>query len=62
MERHGITISMDGKGRWADNIVMDRFWRTYKYDFFLLRECRTLEEAREQTAAWLDYYNTPAPA
>lgn len=46
MERHGITISMDGKGRWADNIVMERFWRTYKYDFFHLRECRTLEEAR----------------
>ena len=61
MERHGITISMDGKGRWADNIVMERFWRTYKYDFFHLCECRTLEEAREQTAAWLDYYNTQRP-
>lgn len=34
VEGRGITISVDGKGRWADNIVMERFWRTYKYDFF----------------------------
>ena len=53
----GIQISMDGKGRWADNIVMERFWRTYKHEFFLQRGSGSLEEAMEMTAEWLEYYN-----
>ena len=53
----GIQISMDGKGRWADNIIMERFWRTYKHEFFLHREPRSLAEANEMTAEWLEYYN-----
>ena len=52
---------MDGKGRWADNIIMGRFWRTYKHDFFLLRESRNLQEAQPVTAEWLNYYNTQRP-
>ena len=52
----GIQISMDGKGRWADNIVMERFWRTYKHEFFLQRDPRSLEGAMEMTAEWLGYY------
>ena len=52
----GIQISMDGKGRWADNIIMERFWRTYKHEFFLHREPRNLDEANEMTAKWLEYY------
>ena len=61
LSSYGITISMDGKGRWADNIIMERFWRTYKHDFFLLRECRSLQEAQQVTAEWLNYYNTQRP-
>ncbi len=61
LSSYGITISMDGKGRWADNIIMERFWRTYKHDFFLLRECRSLQEAHQVTAEWLNYYNTQRP-
>ena len=57
----GIRISMDGKGRWADNIIMERFWRTYKHEFFLHREPKTLEEAMEMTARWLEYYNRERP-
>ena len=57
----GIQISMDGKGRWADNIVMERFWRTYKHEFFLQRAPRSLEEAMEMTAEWLGYYNKERP-
>ena len=52
---------MDGKGRWADNIIMERFWRTYKHDFFLNREPRNLEEAIIMTAEWLEYYNKERP-
>ena len=61
MKENGIAVSQDGKGRWADNIVMDRFWRTYKHEFFLLREPDGLEEARSATAVWMDYYNTERP-
>ena len=43
----GIQISMDGKGRWADNIIMEGFWRTYKHEFFLHREPKTLQEAED---------------
>lgn len=43
LEARGITISMDGKGRWADNIGVERFWRTYKHDCFLLNEVNSLE-------------------
>ena len=57
----GIQISMDGKGRWADNIIMERFWRTYKHEFFLHREPRNLEEAMVMTAEWLEYYNKERP-
>ena len=57
----GVQISMDGKGRWADNIIMERFWRTYKYEFFLHREPRNLDEANEMTAEWLEYYNRERP-
>ena len=56
-----IQISMDGKGQWADNIVMERFWRTYKHEFFLPRDPRSLEEAMEMTAEWLEYYNKEWP-
>ena len=52
---------MDGKGRWADNIAVERFWRTYKHDCFLLKEVNTLEEARRLTAHWLTYYNRERP-
>ena len=57
----GIQMSMDGKGRWADNIIMERFWRSYKHEFFLHREPRNLEEAIIMTAEWLKYYNKERP-
>ena len=57
----GMQISMDGKARWADNIIMERFWRTYKHEFFLHRDPRTLDEANEMTAKWLEYYNWERP-
>ena len=61
MQSEGIQISMDGKGRWADNIIMERFWRTYKHEFFLHREPRNLEEAIVMTSQWLEYYNKEGP-
>ena len=56
----GIKISMDGKGRWADNIIMERFWRTYKHEFFLHQEPKSLD-AIEMTSEWMEYYNRERP-
>lgn len=61
LENRGITISMDGKGRWADNIGVERFWRTYKHDCFLINEVNSFEEARQLTERWLTYYNRERP-
>ncbi len=61
MREEGILISQDGKGRWADNIVMERFWRTYKHEFFLLQDIPDLPTAKERTARWLNYYNAVRP-
>ena len=61
LEERGITISMDGKGRWADNIAIERLWRTFKHDCFLLNEVTSLEEAYRLTARWFTYYNRERP-
>lgn len=61
LEERGITISMDGKGRWANNIAVERFWCTYKHDCFLLNEVDSLEAVRRLTARWLTYYNRERP-
>ena len=61
LEERGITISMDGKGRWADNIAIERLWRTFKHDCFLLNEVTSFEEAYRLTARWFTYYNRERP-
>ena len=45
----------------SDNIGVERFWRTYKHDCFLLNEVNSLEEAQRLTASWLTYYNQERP-
>ena len=56
-EKRGIKISMDSKGGWADNIPMERFWRTIKYDCYFINEFRTIGELIGMTAWWITYYN-----
>lgn len=57
----GIRISMDGKGRWMDNVFIERLWRSLKYECVYLREFETGEDARSEIGNWLDYYNTDRP-
>lgn len=52
-----IQVSMDGKGRWADNIMIERFWRTLKYEEVYLKTYDTLPQAREEIAAYIYWYN-----
>jgi putative transposase len=57
----GVRISMDGKGRWMDNVFIERLWRSLKYECVYLREFETGEDAKRDIGNWLDYYNMNRP-
>jgi len=57
LERCGITISMDGKGRCMDNIFVERLWRSLKYEEVYLHAYATVAEAKAGIDAWLHFYN-----
>jgi putative transposase len=57
----GVRISMDGKGRWMDNVFIERLWRSLKYECVYLREFITGRDAHREIGIWLDYYNTERP-
>jgi Transposase and inactivated derivatives len=54
---NGIAISMDGKGRCLDNIYIERFWRSLKYEDFYLNDYQTVPELREGVKRYIDFYN-----
>jgi hypothetical protein len=57
LKDHGITISMDGKGRCMDNIFVERLWRSLKYEEVYLNAYATVAEAKAGIGAWLAFYN-----
>ena len=61
LESHSICISMDGKGRYADNIYIERFWKTLKYEEVFLRSYETVPEARKNISAFIEWYNNRRP-
>ncbi len=61
LARLGIAISMDGKGRWMDNVFIERLWRSVKYEEIYLKEHGTLPELEEGLKAWFVRYNTWRP-
>jgi putative transposase len=54
---HGVKISMDGKGRWMDNVFIERLWRSVKYEEIYIKEHATILELRRGLQAWFDRYN-----
>ena len=52
-----IKISMDGKGAWRDNRMIERLWRSLKYECFYLNAFETGTEMRTGIGKWLTYYN-----
>nr|WP_296430358.1 IS3 family transposase [Roseovarius sp. BRH_c41] len=56
-----VKISMDGKGRWIDNRMIERLWRSLKYECVYLRAFETGSQAREGIGRWLAYYNAERP-
>ncbi|HHD79239.1 MAG TPA: IS3 family transposase [Epsilonproteobacteria bacterium] len=56
--KHNISISMDAKGRSIDNIVIERFWRSLKYEDVYPKSYTTLREARRGIGEYIDLYNS----
>ena len=57
----GVRISMDGRGRWLDNAMIERLWRSLKYECVYLREYETGSDLRRSLAWWFDFYNSRRP-
>jgi putative transposase len=56
-----IRISMDGRGRWMDNVFIERLWRSLKYECVYLHAFETGSELRAGLTGWIGYYNTRRP-
>jgi putative transposase len=57
----GARISMDGRGRWMDNVFIERLWRTLKYECVYLHAFETGSELRAGLSRWIGYYNARRP-
>ena len=56
-----VRISMDGRGRWMDNVFIERLWRSLKYECVYLHAFETGSELRAELTRWIGYYNTRRP-
>ena len=61
LRERGIQVSMDGKGRYLDNIFVERLWRSIKYEEVYLKAYQTVAEARAGIKAYLEFYNQRRP-
>ncbi|MEK0340425.1 MAG: IS3 family transposase, partial [Nitrosopumilus sp.] len=61
LERHGVSISMDGKGRYSDNIFVERLWRTVKYEEVYLKAYSNGREAKAGLNSYFRFYNAQRP-
>ncbi len=57
LKNHDIKISMDGKGRWMDNVFVERLWRSLKYEEVYLKAYDSVAEARKSIVVYFDYFN-----
>jgi len=53
-----IKISMDGKGCWVDNVMIERFWRSLKYEEVYLKAYNSVKQARQNIGEYIEFYNT----
>jgi putative transposase len=57
LKDHHIKISMDGKGRWIDNVFIERLWRSVKYQDIYLKAYESIRELKEGPTKWFDRYD-----
>jgi putative transposase len=61
LKAHGIAISMDGKGCWRDNVFVERFWKSIKYEAIYLHAYDSVSDARAGIGGYIEFYNTRRP-
>jgi putative transposase len=61
LKAHGIAISMDGKGRWVDNVFVERLWRSVKYEEVYLKAYESLIQAKRELQAYFTFFNEVRP-
>lgn len=61
LKGHSVKISMDGKGRWVDNVFVERLWKSVKYEHVYLHAYDSVSEAKQQLAGYFEFYNTRRP-
>ncbi len=61
LKAKGIRISMDGKGRWVDNVFVERLWRSLKHEEVYLNAYGSVAQANRQIGVWIDFYNRIRP-
>ena len=57
LKRSEIRISMDGKGRWVDNVFIERLWRSVKYEEVYLKAYNSPREAEQEIGKYFRFYN-----
>ncbi len=58
LKQAGVVISMDGKGRWIDNVFVERLWRSVKYEDVYLKAYESLPQARMGLGEYFDFFNS----
>jgi len=61
LKEEGVQISMDGKGRWCDNVFVERLWRSLKYEHVYLHAYESVGEARRKIGSYFEFYNSRRP-
>ena len=61
LKDNGIIISMDGKGRWLDNVAIERFWRSIKYEDIYLKSYETAKDLARGIKSYIIRYNQYRP-
>jgi len=57
VQNSGAEVSMDGKGRWMDNVFIERLWRSLKYEELRLWSYESIAEVKANAAKWMNFYN-----
>ena len=61
LKKEEIAISMDGRGRWRDNVFVERIWKSIKYEEVYLHAYESVSRARASLARYIEFYNTTRP-
>jgi Transposase and inactivated derivatives len=61
LKENGIRISMDGQGRWRDNVFVERIWKSIKYEEVYLHAYNSVSDARARIGKYIEFYNSMRP-